>query len=133
VHGSWYSPPVRGRCCACRPDRSWSWCSACCAVRRFRWGSAVRLSVRLSVRQQCQQARSFRSSSLVAANSPMRTKHILYVGVPIIPFNGQTTSNHTKLSPPLRSPLDFSVHIPLDMPNGSSRRVASGHQILYTA
>jgi len=54
------------------------------------------------------------------------------VEVPIIPFNGQTTSNHTKLSMPSRSPLDFSAHMPLDMSNGSSRRVASGHQILPT-
>jgi hypothetical protein len=43
--------------------------------------------------------------------------YILYVGVPIIPFNGQTTSNHTKLSTPSRSPLDFGVHMPLDMSN----------------
>jgi hypothetical protein len=56
--------------------------------------------------------------------------HILYVGVPIIPFNGQTTSNHTKLSTPSRSPLDFGVQMPLDMSNGSSIRAASGHQIL---
>ena len=34
------------------------------------------------------------------------------MGVPIIPFNGQTTSNHTKLSTPLRSPIDFGVHMP---------------------
>ena len=57
-------------------------------------------------------------------------RHILHVGVPIIPFNGQTTSNHTKLSTPLRSPLDFSDHMPVDMSNGSSRRVVTGHQIL---
>ena len=57
-------------------------------------------------------------------------RHILYVEVPIIPFNGQTTSNHTKLSTPSRSPLDFGVQLPLDMSNGSSRRVASDHQIL---
>jgi hypothetical protein len=56
----------------------------------------------------------------------------LYVGVPIIPFNGQTTSNHTKLSMPSRSPLDFGVQVPLDMSNGSSRRAASDHQILPT-
>ena len=47
-----------------------------------------------------------------------------------IPLNGQTTSNHTKLSTPSRSPLDFGVRVPLDMSNGSSRRAASGHQIL---
>jgi hypothetical protein len=47
-----------------------------------------------------------------------------------MPFNGQTTSNHTKLGMPSRSPLDFGVHMPVDMSNGSSRRVASGHQIL---
>jgi hypothetical protein len=50
----------------------------------------------------------------------------------IIPFNGQTMSNHTKLSTPSRSPLDFGVHMAVDMSNGSSRRVASGHQILPT-
>jgi hypothetical protein len=50
-----------------------------------------------------------------------------------MPFDGQTTSNHTKLSMPLRSPLDFSAYMPLDMSNGSSRRVASGHQILPTS
>jgi hypothetical protein len=42
----------------------------------------------------------------------------------------QTASNHTKLSMPSRSPLDFGVQVPLDMSNGSSRRAASGHQIL---
>jgi hypothetical protein len=61
-----------------------------------------------------------------------KARHILYVGVPVIPFNGQTTSNHTELSPPLRPPLDFSAHMPVDMPSGSSRRVASGHQVLPT-
>jgi hypothetical protein len=59
--------------------------------------------------------------------------YMLYVGVPIIPFNGQTTSNHTKLTTPSRSPLDFGVYMPVDMSNVSSRRVASGHQILPTS
>ena len=49
-----------------------------------------------------------------------------------MPFSGQMTSNHTKLSTPSRSPLDFGVHMPVDMSNGSFRRVASDHQILPT-
>jgi hypothetical protein len=59
-------------------------------------------------------------------------RHVLYVGVPVMPVNGQTTSNHTKLSTPSRSPLDFGAPMPVDMSNGSSRRAAPDHQILPT-
>jgi hypothetical protein len=67
-----------------------------------------------------------------SANTPyILIFYVLHVGVPIIPFNGQTTSNHTKLSTPSRSPLlDFGVHTHTGGYVGSSRRTASDHQAL---
>jgi hypothetical protein len=50
----------------------------------------------------------------------------------IWPFNGQTTPNRAKPSPPLRDPLDLSPEKKLLGPNGFSRRAHLSHEVLPT-
>jgi hypothetical protein len=57
---------------------------------------------------------------------------ICYVIERIWPFNGQTTPNRAKMSPPLRFPLDLSPDKKFLRPNGFSRRTRLSHKVLPT-
>ena len=64
------------------------------------------------------------------------SSHAVYTAVivrteaPVLLFNGQTTPNSAKPSPPLRSPLKLSPDKKFLWPNGVSRRTRLSHGVL---
>jgi hypothetical protein len=64
------------------------------------------------------------------------SSHAVYTAVivrteaPVLLFNGQTTPNSAKPSPPLRSPLKLSPDKKFLWPNGISRRTRLSHGVL---